>query len=293
MLGKGKDTANMEKQSKWEWEIRPHAKWFALNLRELFAYRDLLFRLVRRDFLMLYQQTLLGPTWIILQPVLTVLTYVLIFDKIIGIPTNNIPPLLFYLTGITLWNLFSDVFIGTASTFLGNAAIFSKVYFPRMIVPLSTTLLHGARFLVQALLLIAVLLFYHFTGRYHLSGNWLLGIFPVVVAAGMGLGCGLIFSVLTARYRDLINLLHIVMRLLMFVCPIFFSVAMVPKNIVWVMQLNPLAPLFELFRCAFLGSNAGTYTTMQIMYSVATMLIILLGGVMLFNKKADTLMDVV
>src|SRR5688572_15151245 len=205
----------MEKQSKWEWEIRPQTKWFDLNLRELSGYKDLLFRLVRRDFLMLYQQTLLGPLWIILQPLLTVLTYILIFDKIIGIPTNGIPPLLFYLTGITLWNLFSDVFVGTSSTIVSNAAIFSKVYFPRLIVPLSTTVLHSARCLVQVALLVIVLLFYHFTGRFNISAvNWALAIFPMIVAAGMGLGCGLIFSVWTARYRDLINLLHLGMRLL-------------------------------------------------------------------------------
>src|SRR5688500_16055885 len=114
----------MEKQSKWEWEIRPDTKWFDLNLRELFAFKDLLFRLVRRDFLMLYQQTLLGPAWIILQPLLTVLVYILIFDKIIRVPTNGVPPLLFYLTGITLWNLFSDIFLGTAATIQANADIF-------------------------------------------------------------------------------------------------------------------------------------------------------------------------
>lgn len=284
----------MEKQSKWEWEIRPYTKWFKLDIRELFAYRDLLFRLVRRDFLMLYQQTLLGPLWIVLQPLLTVFTYVLIFDKIIGIPTNNIPPLLFYLTGITLWNLFSDVFMSTASIFLGNAAVFSKVYFPRMIVPLSSTLLHCMRFAVQVLLMVIILLFYHFTGRYTLAaGSWIFALFPIVVAAGMGLGCGLIFSVLTARYRDLINLLHLVMRLLMFACPIFFSVSIVQQDVQWIVQLNPLTPMFEYFRAAFLGSNAGTFTTTQLIYSSAAMVVVLSGGMVLFNKKADTLMDVV
>ncbi|HYF30610.1 MAG TPA: ABC transporter permease [Chitinophagaceae bacterium] len=283
----------MDKPSKWEWEIRPYTKWFRLNLGELVAYRDLLFRLVRRDFLMLYQQTLLGPVWIILQPVLTVLTYILIFDKILGISTNNIPPLLFYLTGITLWNLFSDVFMSTTATFVGNASIFSKVYFPRMIMPLSSTLLHITRFLVQALLLVAMLLFYHFTGRYPLSGNWLAALLPVVMAAMMGLGVGLTFSVLTAKYRDLMNLLHLAMRLLMFVCPIFFSVSAVPENLAWITYINPLAPLFEMFRAAFLGSNAGTFTAMQLLFSAAVTIIVLLGGMALFNKKADTLMDVV
>ena len=284
----------MDKQSKWEWEIRPYTKWFDLNLRELFAYKDLLFRLVRRDFLMLYQQTLLGPVWIILQPLLTVFVYVLIFDKIIRVPTNGVPPLLFYLTGITLWNLFADIFLGTAATIQGNADIFRKVYFPRVIVPLSTTLLHYFRLLVQLLLLVVVLLFYYFTGRYPLAaGGWVLAIFPLVVAGGLGLGCGLIFSVLTARYRDLMNLLHIGMRLLMFICPIFFSVTIVPENFAWLIQLNPLTPLFEFFRYSFLGDNAGVFTTPQLLYSTGAMIILLIGGMVLFNKKADSLMDVV
>ena len=294
MLGKRKDTANMEKQSKWEWEIRPDTKWFDLNLRELFAFKDLLFRLVRRDFLMLYQQTLLGPVWIILQPLLTVLVYILIFDKIIRVPTNGVPPLLFYLTGITLWNLFSDIFIGTAATIQVNADIFRKVYFPRMIVPLSTAMLHYLRLLVQLLLLVIVLLIYHFTGKYPLAaGNWILAIFPLVIAGGLGLGCGLIFSVLTAKYRDLMNLLHLGMRLLMFICPIFFSVSIVPENYAWMLHINPLTPLFELFRYGFLGDNGGTFTTMQLVYSMGAMIILLAGGTVLFNKKADSLMDVV
>src|ERR1700750_338336 len=122
----------------WEWQIKPRSKWLELNMRELFAYKDLLFRLVRRDFLMLYQQTLLGPAWIILQPLLTVLTYILVFNKVMGLSTGGVPSFLFYLTGITLWNLFSDIFTGTASIFITNSNIFSKVYFPRLIVPLST-----------------------------------------------------------------------------------------------------------------------------------------------------------
>jgi lipopolysaccharide transport system permease protein len=281
----------MSKQTKWEWEIKPNSNWFELNLRELFHYKDLLLRMVRRDFLMLYQQTLLGPVWIILQPLLTVLTYILIFDKVMGFPTNGVPSFLFYLTGITLWNLFADIFTGTASIFISNANIFSKVYFPRMIVPLSTTLLHFARLGIQLVLLFVVILFFHFTGRYELQGNWLISIVPMLMAAGIGLGCGLIFSVLTARYRDLVNLLHLLVRLLMFVCPIFFSLSQVPEKYQWVINLNPLSPLFEMFRYAFLG--VGAFNMWQLVYSAGTMLVLLLGGMLLFNKKADALMDVV
>jgi lipopolysaccharide transport system permease protein len=280
----------MNDQTKWE--IRPRRGWFELDLRELFHYKDLLLRLVRRDFLMLYQQTLLGPAWIILQPLFTVLTYVLIFHRTLGIPTNGVPPFLFYLTGITLWNLFSDIFVGTSTTFTSNIQIFSKVYFPRLIVPFSTTLLHFSRLGVQLLLLVGVVLFYHFTGRYIMTtGNWLYAILPVFVAGSLGLAGGLLFSVLTAKYRDLTNVLHLMVRLLMFVCPIFFSTSFISQDIRWIINLNPLAPMFELFRYAWLGT--GSFTIMQCVYSFSVMAILLFAGIILYNKKADTLLDVV
>lgn len=277
---------------KEQWQISPRTGWLELNIRELFRYKDLLFRLVRRDFLMLYQQTLLGPAWIILQPLLTVFTFMLIFSLIIKVPTNGVPAFLFYLTGITLWNLFADIFVGTASVFTSNATVFSKVYFPRLIIPLSTTLLHFSRLVVQLLLLIAVILFYHFTGRYPAQpGGWILSLIPLLITGGIALGCGLIFSVLTARYRDLMNLLHLAVRLLMFVCPIFFAVSLVSENLRWIVYLNPLTPLFEMFRYAWVGE--GTFTAAQVGVSCAVMIVLLAGGIILFNKKADTLLDVV
>jgi lipopolysaccharide transport system permease protein len=277
---------------KWDWEIRPRSNWLQLNLRELFSYRDLLLRMVRRDFLTLYQQTLLGPLWVILQPLLTVVTYILVFDKVMGIPTNGVPSFLFYLTGLTLWNLFADIFISTSGIFHENASVFRKVYFPRMVVPLATSLLHTLRLGIQLVLLVGVILFYHFTGRYATqAGNWIFAVVPLIMAAGIGLGCGLVFSVMTARYRDLQNLLHLVVRLLMFVCPIFFSLSFVPEKYQWIITLNPLAPLFELFRYAFLGQ--GTFTGWQLAYSACALLVVLIGGAVLFTKKADTLVDVV
>jgi lipopolysaccharide transport system permease protein len=277
---------------KEQWQISPRTGWLEVNIRELFRYKDLLFRLVRRDFLMLYQQTLLGPVWIILQPLLTVLTFLFIFSLVIKVPTNGVPPFLFYLTGITLWNLFADIFVGTASVFTSNATVFSKVYFPRLIVPFSTALLHYLRLIVQILLLIAVILFYHFTGRYTMQPQgWIISLVPLVITGGFALGCGLIFSVVTARYRDLMNLLHLAVRLLMFVCPIFFAVSLVSPNLRWIVYLNPLTPLFEMFRYAWVGE--GTFTAAQIGISCAVTIVLLTGGIILFNKKADTLLDVV
>jgi lipopolysaccharide transport system permease protein len=281
----------MRKNSFWEWEITRKTPWFGANFKELYSFRDLLLRLVRREFLMYYQQTLLGPVWMIIQPILTVLTYVLIFDKVIGLETQGVPPFLFYLTGITLWSLFSDVFLGTCGTFNQNAHIFSKVYFPRIIAPIAILLLHLLRFLIQLLLLIIVIAYYHFTGKYEAGGNWVLSIPVIVMTATVAFGTGLIFSVVTAMYRDLMNLQQLLIRLLMFLCPIFYALSMVPGDKKWLVSLNPLSSLFEVFRYAFIGK--GAVSIRELTYSGMWMLALLTTGVLLFNKRGDKLMDVI
>lgn len=282
----------MADEIKWEWEINKKTSWLGASLRELYHYKDLLLRLVRKDFLSSYQQTLLGPFWVLLQPILTVLTSVLIFSKIIGVSTDGIPPLLYYLAGITLWNLFSEIFLGTAVTFTQNAQVFSKVYFPRIIVPLSVVLLSGLRFLIQMGLLFAALLYYYFAGGISLSGSTFLWCIPVVIAtAGIGLGAGLIFSIFTAKYRDFLGLLQIILRLLMFICPIFYPMSIVPQKLQWIMGLNPMSAQFELFRFAMLGK--GQFTSGQVMYSTIIMVLLVGGGLLLFNKISDKLIDVV
>lgn len=282
----------MAEEIKWEWEINKKTSWLGASLKELRHYKDLLLRLVRKDFLSSYQQTLLGPFWVLLQPVLTVLTSVLIFSKIIGVSTDGVPPLLYYLAGITLWNIFSEIFLGTAVTFTQNAQVFSKVYFPRIIVPLSVVLLSGLRFLIQLLLLLIALLYYYFSGDISLPASTFLFCIPVILAtAGIGLGAGLIFSIFTAKYRDFLGLLQIILRLLMFVCPIFYPMSIVPQKLKWVMSLNPLSVQFELFRFSVLGK--GQFASGQILYSVAFMLLLVAGGMLLFNKMGDKLIDVV
>lgn len=281
----------MRKNSNWEWEITKKTPWIGAGFRELYSFRDLLIRLVRKEFLMYYQQTLLGPLWMVIQPILTVFTYVLIFDKVIGLQTQGVPPFLFYLTGITLWSLFSDIFLGTSGTFSQNAHIFSKVYFPRIIAPIATLLLHMLRFLIQMLLLIIVMSWYYFTGRYQPDGNWLLSIPVIMLTAGVAFGSGLIFSVLSARYRDLQNLQQLLVRLLMFLCPIFYSLAMVPGDKKWMVSLNPLSSLFEVFRYAFIGK--GFVSLNEMIYSTVWMIILVTVGILLFNKRGDQLMDVI
>ncbi len=281
----------MKKNSFWEWEITRKTPWFGADFKELYSFRDLLVRLVRKEFLMYYQQTLLGPLWMVIHPILTVLTYVLIFDKVIGLETQGVPPFLFYLKGNTLWSLFSDIFLGTSGTFSNNAHIFSKVYFPRIIAPIAILLLHILRFLIQLVLLIIVLAWYYFTGKYQPDGNWLISIPVIIMTAGTAFGAGLIFSVITAMYRDLINLQQLLVRLLMFLCPIFYALAMVPGDKKWLVSLNPLSSFFEVFRYAFIGK--GTVSLYELTYSAIWMVVLITVGVLIFNKRGDKLMDVI
>ena len=281
-----------DKALHWDWEITNKTTWLGVSLRELLSYKDLLFRLVRKDFLAYYQQTLLGPFWMIVQPILTVFTYVLVFSKALSFSTEGIPPFLYYLTGITLWSLFSDIFLGTASTFVQNVQVFSKVYFPRLIVPASIVLLHGLRFLFQLLLLLIALLYFYFTGQVTLHPSYILLFIPAVITtAGIGLGAGLVFSILTAKYRDLLNMMQLIIRLLMFVCPIFYSLSFANPKFKWLLQINPLSSQFELFRFAFLGK--GEITPVYLAYSIIVMLLLVGGGVLLFNKTGDKLIDVI
>ncbi len=277
--------------SNWEWEIKPETSWRNISLVELYSYKDLLLQLTRKEFLGLYQQTLLGPFWALIRPLLTVLTYVVVFNKVIGIPTGGVPPFLFNLIGITLWNLFSEIFLQTSNTFTQNAEIFSKVYFPRIIVALSTLWLQLILFGIQLLLLFAVYLFCFFTGQVDFNAGQGLLIFPVIaITAGIGFGGGLIFSVLTAKYRDLLSLIQVVIRLLMFISPVFYALSMVPQKFQWLANINPLSALFEYFRFAFLG--IGSVNEIQLLYSIGFMVVIVFFGIMLFNKMSDKLIDI-
>jgi lipopolysaccharide transport system permease protein len=282
----------IEEKLTWEWEINKRTSWLGASLKELYQYKDLLYRLVRKEFLSSYQQTLLGPFWVLLQPILTVLTSVLIFNKVIGVPTEGIPPLLYYLGGITLWNLFSDIFLFTSVTFTQNVQVFNKVYFPRIIVPLSAVFLSGLRFLVQLLLFFGTLTYYYVAGEVSVSvSTFFMAVPAILTTAGIGLGSGLVFSIFTAKYRDFLGLLQIFLRLLMFICPIFYPMSIVPHKLRWIMSINPLSAQFELFRFSLLGK--GQFTSEQVLYSAAFTLVLLVGGLLWFNKTADRLIDVI
>lgn len=282
-----------KKEVGWDWEIRAKTTWGAFHLPEIWAYRHLLIGLVRRDFLLGYQQTVLGPLWVLLQPVMTMLTYVLVFGKVVGLSTGGIPPMLFYLSGIILWNLFNDSFISTSATFSENAHIFSKVYFPRIITPIARLCGFAISFGIQFAFFLLVL------GYYLLFGSWSfypttglpLVLIPVLLVSAQSLALGLLFSVLTGKYRDVRFVVTLGVRLLMFLTPVIYPLQHVSKNWRWLMQLNPLTPLFELFRWALLGR--GVVEPGQVLYSAGFTLALLMASVLLFNKEGDKLMDVV
>lgn len=277
----------------WDWEFGSRTTWWGWSAKELWAYRNLLGRLVRRDFLLNYQQTILGPLWILFQPILTLVTYVMVFDKLVGIDTGTIPPVLFYLSGIVLWSFFSDSFSGTAFTFRENAEVFSKVYFPRLVVPLSVLSTHCMRFAMQFLLLLLTMLWYWLVEgtTFHFNG-WILFVPVSIVLIGcIGLSLGLIFSVLTAKYRDLANLVHLGIRMMMFLTPVIYPLAIIPENVRWLVLWNPLTSLFEVFRYAMLGS--GTIDLFSLAYSIVFSLGLLLLSFMIFNKQGDKLIDVI
>lgn len=281
------------KGNKWDWEIRAKTNYWDWSLREMWSYRHLLAGLVRRDFLLKYQQTVIGPLWVLLVPVLTLMTYMLVFGKLFKIPTGPTPPVLFYLSGITLWSLFSESLVGTSNTFRENSRIFSKVYFPRIIVPTAVTSSFLLQALIQLLLLLILITYYWAFHGFHVSLGLLTLAFPIAVlcVGTIGLSLGLILSVLTAKYRDLVSLVNIGIRLFMFVTPVIYPVGSLPDDLSWVVQINPLSPLFELFRLSLLGEGFVTYA--QVAYSFLFTLVTLAGALLLFNKQGDKLIDIV
>jgi lipopolysaccharide transport system permease protein len=284
---------NTTTKNNWDWEIQSKTSWWGSSFKDLWSYRHLLTGLVRRDFLLSYQQTALGPIWMLFQPLLTMVTYVLVFGKLIGVSTGGLPPVLFYMSGVILWNFFNDTFLGTSFTFKENAQIFSKVYFPRLIMPLSQLSTHFFRFLVQFSMFLALIAFYVLFQDYPLPGSlWILSLPLVFLLVGLtALSLGLIFSVLTAKYRDMINLVSLGVRLLMFLTPVLYPVQFVPEKARWMVQFNPLTSYFELFRLSLLGE--GVVTTGHLVYSIAFTLFLFSCSLLIFNKKGDKLIDIV
>jgi lipopolysaccharide transport system permease protein len=280
-------------RTKWEWEINAKTSDWGIKLKELLSYRHLLLSLVRREFLVGYQQTLLGPVWVLFQPIITLVTYVLVFGKLIGVSIGTLPPVLFYFSGIILWNFFQDSFTESSLTFKQNINLFTKVYFPRIVMPVSTVTMHFLRFCIQLVLLILLIVYYVVFKGFHLKLTPGILLFPVaIIGVGLiSLSCGLVFSILTAKYRDLSNTVNLITRLLMFVTPVIYPLASVPGSLHWIVILNPLTSLFELFRLSLLGE--GTVSIFHLSYSILFILLMFPTALWIFNKNGSKLIDVI
>jgi lipopolysaccharide transport system permease protein len=282
----------MDKNADWQWEISAHRAWFRFNLREIIQYKDLIFRFVRRDIIATYQQTILGPVWVFLQPLFTTFVYFIIFHRVAKISIDDIPPLMFYLPGIIIWTFYADCITTTMNTFQNNAYIFNKVYFPRIIVPLSSILFHLFRISIQLLLFFAVCVFYALKGI-PIHFGWQILLVPglIFITACFALGCGLIISVLTAKYRDLDNIMQFMLRLFMFAAPVVYPASLISEKYKFLFWLNPLTPVIEIFRSSFFKPHP--LPLLYLLLSMISTFIVLMTGIILFNKREIQIMDVI
>lgn len=276
----------------WDLEIKPKASFFHLNLKDVWQYRYLLWLFVKRDFTASYKQTILGPTWHFIQPLFTTITYFVIFNKIAGLSTDGAPPVLFYMSGITIWNYFASCLNSTSNTFVANAGIYGKVYFPRLIVPLSSVASNIVRFGIQFLLLAFIILWFKVSGIFFNVSFYVL-LIPVLlfIMAGIGLGLGIIISSLTTKYKDLTVLIGFAVQLLMYVTPVIYPLSAIQSKYLYLIQLNPITPLVEAFRFSLLGS--GSFTLGSLLYSFGFMCVVLFAGLLIFSKVERSFMDTV
>jgi lipopolysaccharide transport system permease protein len=277
----------------WTEIITPRTKLLDLRLGEIWKYRDLLWLFVKRDFVAQYKQTILGPLWHIIQPLFTTIIFLFLFGRIANIPTDNIQPILFYMSGITIWNYFSACLTNTSNTFLVNANIFGKVYFPRMVIPLSIILSNIVKFGIQFGLLLIMMAWYSFHGYpLHFTIHWVWIPFLILLMAGIGLGLGIIISSLTTKYRDLVILFGFIVQLGMYATPIAYPFSYLKeKGYSKIIGINPLSSIVECFRYCLFGH--GTFSVWTLTYSIVFMMCLLFLGAITFNKVEKSFMDTV
>ena len=279
----------------WLFEITPKNKFFSLNLKEVWQYRDLLLLFVKRDVVTVYKQTVLGPLWYLIQPLFTSVTFTIVFNNLAGINTGSVPPFLFNLAGITVWNYFTACLTGTSNTFGANAGIFGKVYFPRIIVPMSIVISNLLKFGIQFFIFIAFYLFYYFQGAaISLNGLSILFPFLIVVMGILGLGLGMFISSLVTKYRDFSYLIGFGVQLLMYVSAVVYPMALVIEKMpdyAWLVKYNPLAYIIESTRYMLL--NVGQISFWGLAYTVMVTIVVFLIGVLIFNKTEKSFIDTV
>lgn len=279
-------------QENWSLVIRPQRAWWDLHLGDLWRYRDLIWMFVWRDFVAYYKQTILGPLWYLIQPILTTVVFTVIFGNIAQLSTDGLPPFLFYLAGNTVWTYFSASLTSTSNTFTGNAGLFGKVYFPRLAMPLSVVISQIISFGIRFLVFLGFLIYFIASGS-DVHPNWWVLILPVLlfVMAGLGLGLGIIVSSLTTKYRDLQQLVTFGVQLLMYGTPVIYPLSSITGTWRWLILANPMTPVVEVFRLAFLGTSA--MSSMYLLYSLAFMFLVLIIGVLIFNRVENNFMDTV
>lgn len=284
----------MSEQQQYTLVIEPKARLLDVNLKEIWRYRDLLFMFVRRDFVAVYKQTIFGPLWFFIQPILTTIMFMVVFGGIAKMSTDGLPQAVFYLAGIVSWNYFADALKTTSETFVQNANIFGKVYFPRIITPLSIVVSKLLTFAVQFTLFLLVFFYYMFFTDANLEPNWYILLIPVliVITAGLALGVGLLITALTTKYRDFRFLISFAVQLGMYATPIIYPISEIEnENIRIAVLANPMSSIIETFRYAFTGTGVFSWTALG--YSLGFMFVVLILGVLSFNRVEKTFMDTV
>ncbi|KMQ72137.1 ABC transporter permease [Chryseobacterium koreense] len=280
-----------EPQQQWTETIESHHSVFELKLGEVWRYKDLVYMFVKRDFVSSFKQTILGPVWFFINPIFTTLVYILVFGNLAKLPTDGAPKILFYLVGVTLWNYFSSCLTGTSSTFTGNASIFGKVYFPRLVTPISVVISNLMKFGVQFLLFLCFFFYYWYQGEVH-PNLWILATpFLILLMAAFALGAGMIFSAMTTKYRDLNMLLGFGVSLYMYATPVIYPVSALSGIWKKLAMGNPLTGIFECFKYGWLGK--GDFSALMLGISTLIIFIILAMGTIIFNKVEKSFMDTV
>ncbi len=273
--------------------IEPKKKWLDVDLRGLWRYRDLYYMYIKRDIVTQYKQTILGPLWYIIQPLLTTIMYMFVFGGLAGISTDGIPQPLFYMAGITMWNYFSTCFTSCSEVFSHNANVFGKVYFPRLVVPLSSCTSNLIRMLIQLLMFIAIYIYYIATGQFAATLSFSVMLFPLfILMTGLhAMSWGLLFSSWTTKYRDLKFLISFGIQLLMYATPVIYPLSFAPERYRFILELNPLTPIFEAFKYSCLGT--GTFSFIGLIYSLIFLCITMFFSVIIFNRTEQRFMDTV
>lgn len=280
-------------QDNFEWSIENKSTSLSTKLKEVWMHRDLLGILVKKDFITFYKQTLLGPLWYFIQPLFTTLIFMFIFGKIGGFKTDGIPKPIFYMSGIILWNYFADCVTKTSTVFKDNSDLFGKVYFPRIVLPISIVISNLVKFSIQFFFLIIIIGYYVIFQKEQVGVNYFIILFPllILVMAILGLGIGLIISAMTTKYRDLSFLITFGVQILMYTTTVAYPLSSVDKNIQWIVELNPMTAIIETFRYGFLGQ--ATFQWIDLMYSSSISITMLGIGLLLFNKIERNFIDTI